>query len=96
MRNKKLQILNTRQAAYARLHRLKKVRKKLRSKKHLLREQGIQELKAAKAKEKNSLKAKLLAAQVTHPSPLADSFNFDPFFLILPNIIFNNTPVPFL
>ena len=28
--------------------------------------------------------------------PLADSFNFNLFFLILPNIISNNMPVPFL
>ena len=28
--------------------------------------------------------------------PLADSFDFDLFFLILPNIISDNTPVPFL
>ena len=56
----------------------------------------MQELKATKVKEKNSLEVKLLATKVAHPSPLADSFNFDPSFLILPNIIFDNTPVPFL
>ena len=28
--------------------------------------------------------------------PLSNSFNFDFFFLILPNIIFNNIPMPFL
>jgi hypothetical protein len=28
--------------------------------------------------------------------PLSSSFNFDFSFLILSNIIFNNTPVPFL
>ena len=56
----------------------------------------MQELETAKVKEKNSLKVKLLAAQVAHLLPLADSFNFNPSFLILPNIIFNNTPIPFL
>ena len=56
----------------------------------------MQELKAAKAKKKNSLEAKSLAAQVAHLSPLTDSFNFNPSFLILPDVIFNNTPVPFL
>ena len=56
----------------------------------------MQKLKATKAKEKNSLKAKLLAAQVAYVLPLANSFNFNPSFLILPDIIFDNTPVPFL
>ena len=28
--------------------------------------------------------------------PLADFFNFNLSFLILPDIIFNNTPIPFL
>ena len=28
--------------------------------------------------------------------PLFNSFNFDFSFLILPDVIFNNTPVPFL
>ena len=96
MRDKELRILDTRQAAHARLHRLKKVHKKLRSKEHSLREQGMQELKATEAKEKNSSETKSLAAQVAHPSPLANSFNFDPSFSILPDVIFNNTPVPFL
>ena len=56
----------------------------------------MQELKATKVKEKNSLEAKLLATQVAYLLPLADFFDFDFFFLILPNVIFNNTPVPFL
>ena len=42
------------------LIRLKNVHEKLYFKKHLLHKQGIQELKATKAKEKNSLEAKLL------------------------------------
>ena len=56
----------------------------------------MQELKAAKVKEKNNLKVKSLIAQIAYLLPLANSFNFNPFFLILPNIIFNNTPVLFL
>ena len=60
--NKELWIFDACQAAHAQLHRLKKVYKKLRFKKHLLREQGMQELKTAKIKEKNSLKVELLAA----------------------------------
>ena len=28
--------------------------------------------------------------------PLSSSFNFDPFFLILPNVISDNTPLFFL
>ena len=56
----------------------------------------MQELKATKVKEKNSLEAKSLAAQVAHLLLLANSFNFNPSFLMLLNIIFNNTPVFFL
>ena len=56
----------------------------------------MQELKATKVKEKNSLKAKLLAPLVAHPLPLAGSFNFNFSFLILPDVISDNTPVPFL
>ena len=56
----------------------------------------MQELKAAKVKEKNSLEAELLAILVAYLLPLAGSFNFDLPFLILPNVISNNTPIPFL
>ena len=56
----------------------------------------MQKLKAAKVKEKNSLEVKLLATQVVYLLPLVNSFDFNSFFLILPDIIFNNTPVPFL
>ena len=56
----------------------------------------MQKLKAAKIKKKNSLKVKLLAAQIAYLLPLINSFNFNPFFSILLNIIFNNTPVLFL
>ena len=56
----------------------------------------MQELKAAKVKKKNSLKVELLAAQVTYLLPLADSFDFNPSFSILSDIIFDNTFIPFL
>ena len=56
----------------------------------------MQEFKAAKVKEKNSLEVELLAAQVAYLLPLVDSFDFNPFFLMLLNIIFDNTPVSFL
>ena len=56
----------------------------------------MQELKATKVKEKNSLKVKSLAIQVAYLLPLANSFDFNPSFLMLLDIIFNNTPVPFL
>ena len=56
----------------------------------------MQELKTAKTKKKNSSKTKLLTTQVTHLLPLTNSFNFNSSFLILPDIIFNNTPVSFL
>ena len=56
----------------------------------------MQKLKATKVKKKNSLKAKSLATLVAHPLPLADFFTFNFSFLTLPNIISNNTPIPFL
>ena len=54
----------------------------------------MQELKATEVKKKNSLKVELLAIQVAYLLPLANSFNFNPSFLILPDIIFNNTSIP--
>ena len=56
----------------------------------------MQELKATKVKEKNSLEVESLATQVAYPLPLANFFNFNPFFLILSDVIFDNTPVLFL
>ena len=56
----------------------------------------MQELKAAEVKEKNSLEAELLTTLKAYLSPLASSFNFNLSFPILPDITFNNTPVPFL
>ena len=53
------------------------------------------ELKAVKVKEKNSLEVKLLATSIARLSPLTNSFIFNSFFLILPDIIFNNIPVFF-
>ena len=64
-------------------------------KKHLFREQGIQELKTTKVKEKNSLEVKLLATLVAYPLPLTDFFIFNFFFLILSNIISDNMPIFF-
>ena len=62
MCDKELWIFDAHQAAHARLHRLEKVCEKLRFKEYLLREQGMQELKATKVKEKNSSEVELLAA----------------------------------
>ena len=53
------------------------------------------ELKAVKVKKKNSLEAELLTTPIARPSPLTNSFIFNPFFSILPDVIFNNTPIPF-
>ena len=55
----------------------------------------MQEFKATKVKEKNSLEAKLLATLVAYLLPLANFFAFNFSFLILPDVIFDNTPVPF-
>ena len=59
-------------------------------------EQGLKEFKAEKQKEKNSVEAESLVILVTHLLPLTDSFGFNLFFLILPDVIFNNTPLLFL
>ena len=56
----------------------------------------MQELKATKVKEKNNLEVKLLAALIAYLLPLANFFIFNFSFSILPNIISNNIPVPFL
>ena len=55
----------------------------------------MQELKATKVKEKNSLEAKLLATLVAHLLPLADFFASNFSFSTLPDVISDNTPVPF-
>ena len=56
----------------------------------------MQELKATKVKKKNSLEVKLLAILVAYLLPLANFFAFNFSFSILPDIIFDNIPVPFL
>ena len=56
----------------------------------------MQKLEAAKAKKKNSLETELLATLIAYPLPLADFFASDFSFSILPNVISNNTPIPFL
>ena len=56
----------------------------------------MQELKATKVKEKNSLEAKSLATLVAYPLPLANFFAFNFSFLILPDVISDNIPVFFL
>ena len=55
----------------------------------------MQELKATKVKEKNNLEVKLLAALIAYLLPLANFFTSDFSFLILPNVISNNTLVFF-
>ena len=42
------------------------------------------------------VKVKSINSPNFHLLPLSGSFNFDLSFLILPNVISNNTPVPFL
>ena len=56
----------------------------------------MQELKATKIKEKNSLEVKLLATLVAYLLPLTDFFVSNFSFLILPDVISNNIPVFFL
>ena len=56
----------------------------------------MQKLKATEVKEKNSLKVESLATLVAYLLPLANSFDFNFFFLILPNIISNNMLILFL
>ena len=56
----------------------------------------MQKLKATKVKEKNSLEIELLATQVAYLLPLFNSFDFNFFFSILPDVISDNMPVPFL
>ena len=53
-------------------------------------------LKAVEVKEKNSLEVELLATSIARPLLLTDFFVFNPSFLILPDVIFNNTSIFFL
>ena len=64
-------------------------------------EQGLRELKADKKKEskvKMAYIAKVGSVNTfnSYLLPLSGSFNFDLSFSILPDIISDNTPVPFL
>ena len=73
----------------------------MRSKKYYLVEQDLRKLKA---KEKKKFKVEIIyivEVESINASnlcllPLFSSFNFNLFFSILPNVISNNIPVPFL
>ena len=86
---------------YAQLTCLKKVRTKVRFKEYHLVKQGLHELEADKKKD---IKVEIIyIAEVgssNTPSPyllpLANPFNFNLSFLILPDIISNNMPILFL
>ena len=73
----------------------------MRSKEYRLIEQGLRKLKANK-KEKFKVEITYIAkvgffdAPNPYSSPLADFFASNFSFLILPNVLSNNTPVPFL
>jgi hypothetical protein len=90
-------------AASARLLRLKKVRKKVRSKEWRLAKQGLRKLKAKEAKKNSNYKEAettytLAVDPLDNPArllPLTNSFIFGS-FLILPNPFSYNTPIPFL
>ena len=73
----------------------------MRSKEYRLVKQGFHKLEADKRKGFKTETAYIVAVKSSSTSnpyllSLADSFNFNLSFLILPDIIFNNTPVPFL
>ena len=63
--------------------------------------QGLCELKVNKKKKSKVEIAYIVVVESfntpnSYLLPLSSSFNFDFSFLILPNVIFNNTPIPFL
>ena len=58
-------------------------------------EQGLHKLEADEQKELNTIEVESLAAPVAHQSPLADSFVFNSFFLMLPDLLNSNTPISF-
>jgi hypothetical protein len=58
-------------------------------------EQGLYKLKADKQKELNIIEVESSAALVAYQSPLADFFIFNPFFLMLPDLLNGNTLVSF-
>ena len=64
-------------------------------------EQGLRELEAKERKKfevDTAYIVEVVSINVSNPylSPLADSFNFNLSFLILPDVISNNTPILFL
>ena len=73
----------------------------MRSKEYYLVKQSLRKLKA-KEKKKSIVEtvytAKVKSFNTPDPRllPLADSFNFNFSFLILPDLISNNIPIPFL
>ena len=89
------------QSAFARLSRLEKVREKVRSKEYRLVEQGLRELEAEEKKESAEVEIAYTAeagssdAPDPRSSPLSGSFDFDLSFSMLPDVISDNTPVPF-
>jgi hypothetical protein len=58
-------------------------------------EQGFYKLKTDEQKESNTIEVESLITLMAHQSPLANSFVFNPSFLILPDLLNNNTPVSF-
>jgi hypothetical protein len=96
LHNKESRIFNARQSAYAQLHCLKKVREKPYLKEHIFRKQGLQEFKAEKQKELNTIEVESLATLVAHQLPLADFFVFNPSFLMLPDLLNGSTLIFFL
>jgi hypothetical protein len=59
-------------------------------------EQGLHKLKAEEQKKLNTVIAESSVILVAYQSPLANSFIFNPSFLILPNLLNGNTPISFL
>ena len=64
-------------------------------------EQGLHKLKVKEKKEFKieiayMAKVESINASNLYLLPLSSSFNFNLFFSILPNVISNNIPVPFL
>jgi hypothetical protein len=58
-------------------------------------EQGLYKLKAEEQKKLNTVEVESLATLVAYQSPLADSFVFNFFFLILPDLLDGNISIFF-
>jgi hypothetical protein len=58
-------------------------------------EQGLCKLKTEEQKELNNVVAESPVALVAYQLPLANSFIFNPSFLILPDLLNSNTSVSF-